>query len=139
MTKKQLKSYRDIKLERDDLARRIEELEAALYGARTQRLDGMPPGGGGGDRVEALLDKKRALLARYQLKDRELTDAQLEIEKAIDALNPRARKVLRLYYCDGLTWEQVCEQSFYSWGTVHAIHRNALNALRKQEEKEPCN
>lgn len=139
MTKKQLKGYRDIKLERDDLARRIEELEAALYSARTQKLDGMPPGGGGADdRTDALLDKKRALLARYKLKARELADAQLEIETAINSLSPRARKVLRLYYIDGLTWEQVCERSYYSWGTVHKIHRTALNALGKQEEK-PCN
>jgi hypothetical protein len=42
MTKAQLRAYKNIRRERDHLARQIEELETIVYGTRGQNLDGMP-------------------------------------------------------------------------------------------------
>lgn len=136
MTKEQLRAYRDIKLERDKLALMIEEVEAVLYSPRSQRLDGMPRGGSApGSIVEEAAIKHAELLERYQRKVAEWLTALVEIENTIERLeDPKERAVLRLYYAQGLTWEEVCVAVNYSWRQTHRIHAKALKALRTREE-----
>lgn len=136
MTKEQLRSYRDLKTEHDQLTEKIEELEAELYGIQAQRLDGMPHGSkdGSSDKVDILLDRKMHLLARYLTNRAALANAVLAIEDAIDKLAPRERTLIRLYYIDGLTWEQVAVKMNYSWRQVHRIHGTALAELKTNEE-----
>ena len=134
MTKEQLKEYRDLKRERDDLDRRIVELEAAMYGPRSQRLDGMPRSGTGENYVqEERMDNKNELLALYKAKEAELNEKLLVIERAIEKLEPRERRLVRLHYIDGLTWEQVAVEMVYSWRQVHRIHGDALSKLKEEE------
>lgn len=136
MTKAQLKTYRAIKKERDDIKRRREDLEAVMYGPRSQRLDGMPRGGSGaGDILEAQIDRKDELLAMYLAKEAELDDALLAIEQAIEKLDPTQRLLVRLHYFDGLTWEQVAVEIGYSWSQTHRIHSAALKRLGEEEAK----
>lgn len=134
MTKEQLKAYRDLKRERDDLERRKKELEAVMYGPRSQRLDGMPRGGSGENYVqEERMDQKDELLALYEAKEAELDAALVAIEKAIEKLAPRERQLVRLHYIDGLAWEQVAVEMTYSWRQVHRIHSDALEKLKEEE------
>lgn len=135
MTKEKLRSYRAIRKERDLLNEKIKELETELYDPRAQRIDGMPRSGSNNDstRREAQIDRKDELLALYREKERELTRAILEIEEIIDLLQPRERTLLRLYYIDGLTWEQVACEMNYSWRQVHRIHGEALKKLKATE------
>ena len=131
MTKEQLRAYRDIKLERDKLATMIEDVESVLYGPRTSKLDGMPHGGSAtGSVVEEAAVKHAELLERYRQKVAELSAALVEIENAIEVLEPRERTLIRLYYAQGLTWEEVCVAMNYSWRQVHRIHAKALEALK---------
>ena len=76
------------------------------------------------------------LLQLYQTKVAELTAKLEEIEAAIEPLAPRERTLLRLYYINGLTWEQVCVAMSYSWMQVHRIHSKALEALKIGEAPE---
>lgn len=134
MTKEELKAYIDIKKERDHLAKKIRELEAVMYGPRSQRLDGMPRGGSGENYVqEERMDSKTELLELYRAKELELTDALLQIEQAIKVLEPRECLLVRLHYIDGLTWEQVAVAMDYSWRQVHRIHSTALEKLKEEE------
>lgn len=134
MTKEQLNTYRELKEERDDLARRIKDLELEKYGPRALRLDGMPRGGSGQNYVlEGQIDEGDELLALYQAKKAELEEALLAIETAIEKLRPRERQLVRLHYIDGLTWEQVAVAMSYSWRQVHRIHSNALEKLKEEE------
>lgn len=136
MTKQQLKTYRAIKQERDDIQRRREDLEAAMYGTRSQRLDGMPRGGSGAnDILEAQIDRKDELLAMYLAKEEELDAALFAIEQAIEKLDPTQRTLVRLHYIDGLTWEQVAVAIDYSWSQTHRIHSAALKKLGEEEAK----
>lgn len=136
MTKEQLKAYRNIKLERDRLAAMIQDVEAVIYGPRAPKLDGLPRSGGGANSaVEDAAIRHADLLARYEQKVAELTDALAEIETAIEVLAPRERTLIRLHYAQGLTWEEVCVAMNYSWRQVHRIHGQALAALKKEEEK----
>ena len=81
MTKERLRAYRDLKMELDQLTEKIEELESELYGVQAQRLDGMPPSSreGSNDKLDALIDRKTLLCARYLFKKAELAKAVLEI------------------------------------------------------------
>ncbi len=131
MTKEQLRAYRDIKLERDRLSTLIEEVEAVLYSPRSPKLDGMPRGGSApGSLVEEAAIKHAELLEKYRRKVAELSAALVEIENAIEVLEPRERTLIRLYYVQGLTWEEVCVAMNYSWRQIHRIHAKALEALK---------
>lgn len=136
MTKEQLRKYRDIKLERDRLAAMIEELEVTLYGPKSPNIDGLPRGGSGpGNPTADTAIKHADLLVKYQKTMAELTEALTAIENAIEGLAPRERTLIRLYYAQGLTWEQVCVAMSYSWRQVHRIHSDALEALREHTEE----
>ena len=135
MTKEQLRAYRDIKLEKDKLAAMVEEVEAVLYSPRSPNLSGMPSGGSTpGSLVEEAAIKHAELLERYQRKVAEWISSLVEIENAIERLeDPKERAVLRLYYAQGLTWEEVCVAVNYSWRQTHRIHARALKALRTEK------
>jgi RNA polymerase sigma factor (sigma-70 family) len=131
VTKEQLRAYRDIKLERDRLSTMIEEVESVLYSPRSRRLDGMPRGGSApGSAVEDAAIKHTELLEKYRRKVAELSTALVEIENAIEVLEPRERTLIRLYYAQGLTWEEVCVAMNYSWRQIHRIHAKALEMLK---------
>lgn len=137
MTKEQLRTYRGIKLERDKLAAMIQEVEAVMYSPRAPKLDGMPHGGSApGSVVEEAATKHAELLEKYRRKVEELSAALVEIENAIETLNDSTeRAVLRLYYAQGLTWEEVCVATCYSWRQIHRIHARALATLKTREEQ----
>lgn len=137
MTKEQLKAYRSLKLERDHLADRIKELEAELYSPKTSRFDAVPRGGSSpGSAVETAAIRHAELLERYESKVAELSAALIEIEEAIEVLEPRERTLIRLHYTEGLTWEEVCVRMCYSWRQIHRIHAKALESLRNNEATE---
>ena len=139
VTKERLKAYRNLKLERDQLGAMIEELGAKIYSPKTQSLDGMPRSGSGPGRpTEDAAIKHAELLEKYRQKVTELTEALIEIERAIEVLEPRERTLIRLHYAQGMTWEEVCVAMNYSWRQIHRIHAKALEALRERKENTKC-
>jgi RNA polymerase sigma factor (sigma-70 family) len=134
MTKERLRAYRAIKQEREQLGQMIEEIEASLYGPKIAKLDAIPGGSPapGSSPLDAKVDKKNDLLALYAEKCRVMDAELLEIEHAIEVLDPRARTLIRLHYIQGLTWENVCVEMGYSWRQVHRIHAKALEDLKNQ-------
>ena len=136
MTKERLRSYRDLRRELRQIERKVESIETALYSPKIPRLTGMPSAPGGGNTEEDLAAKHLELLEYYEAKQAELITEQLAIEKAIEALPYRERTLLRLYYIDGLTWEEVCVNMNYVWSRIHEIHGMALRMLREKETQE---
>ena len=54
------------------------------------------------------------------------------MDNAIEALeDERQRNVMRLYYLNGLTWEQVAERMHYSREWVCRLHRKAIKEVTK--------
>lgn len=134
MTKEQLKQYIRIKREREQLEAMLHDLESAMTAPSGQRLDGMPRNPSAGHNpLEDAVVRHLELQERYAAKLAELAQAQLEIEEAIDALEPTERTLLRLHYLQGLVWEQVCVEMCYSWRQVHRIHARALKKLEGGE------
>lgn len=135
MTKERLRKYRDLRQELAQIEQKIETMESALYSPKIQRITGMPSApAGGGNAKEELMAEHMELLEYYRAKKSCLRAEQLAIEQAIESLEYRERTVLRLYYIDGLTWEQVCVVVSYSWRQIHNIHSAAIVKLNKQEE-----
>lgn len=52
-----------------------------------------------------------------------------EIEKTIEALQPEERRLLRLYYIEGLNWEQVAERLDYSTRQIRRKQRQIMQQL----------
>lgn len=132
--KKRLSAYLDAKSERKQIEERLEVLNARMVSVGSQRLDGMPRGGSGGDNKPDLIDAKDRLVARYMRLCDELMQTQLVIEEEIEWLEPMERMVMRYRYIEGMTWEQVCVAIGYAWRQTHNIHTRALDRLAEREE-----
>lgn len=155
MNKKQLKAYKDIAAEieqiegnQEDTREEIKQIEAdidAIGDPTTAKVNALPGGSGGisdptGNHAvqldelraqhQAQLERLKDLAKMYADKLVELYAAKLAIENAIETLEPRERRLVRLYYIDGLTWEQVCVEMHYSWNHIHRLHRAVLEKLR---------
>lgn len=136
MTKEQLKQYRQMELERRQLRELLDELEAAMYSPKAQKLTGMPGAASrSNDTMDNLVAKHAAIEERYRRKIAELSDQLAEIEAAIDPLPPLERTLLRARYIEGMTWEAVCCKIGYSWQQTHRLHARALQHLRTEEDK----
>ena len=130
-----LKSYRALKREHDDIVRRREEIEASILGS--PRLDGMPHGASVSNPTANIGAALAELSTLYDGKARQLAAAMILVEDMIDNLDdPTQRMIARLYYIDGLTWEQVCVAANYSWRQTHRIHAALLAELSDEEEEE---
>lgn len=129
MTKERLRAYAEIKKEREQLRQQLEEVEAALYYPKIQRLTDMPASPQGGNNQEDLAIYHIELRERYRAKMEELAAEQLAIEQAIESLEPTARMLMRYRYIDGLKWEEVAVRMNYSWTQTHDIHGKALKQL----------
>ena len=138
--KQELHRYRDLEAERKQLAHELEKIEDFMDGLKGTNWDGMPRASGVGDPVLGVVTQHLALQERYRAKVAELAAAQANIEDRIEALEPRARKLMRHRYIEGLSWEEVCVAMCYSWRQTHNIHAAALEALLAAEEEEagPC-
>ena len=131
MTKEELRGYRDLKLEAEQIKDFIDRIEAEMYAPKTTRLDAIPganPHGTGP--TERLALKHAELLDRYKEKLVELRAGQLKVEKAIEPLRPEERRLLRYRYIEGLTWEEVAVEMGYSWRQTHRIHAKALEHIK---------
>ena len=107
MTKEELRLYRSIKLEICQIERRIAEM------GRLGRDDITQP-----------------LCALYREKIAVLIDGQMKIEKAIEALNPTERELMRLRYIDGADWTEVAATINYEWAQTHRVHARALAKIK---------
>lgn len=130
MTKERLREYRDLKREKEQIRQKLETMEAALYYPKPQRFTGMPSNPSAGNAMEDMAARHLEILDVYKEKLRRLDEELQAIEAAIDGLSSRERALLRYYYIDGLSWEEVCVAMSYSWRQVHRIHAGALEQLR---------
>ena len=129
MTKARLRAYRDLKLERDHLEAMVAALEYGLSGIN---MDGMPRSGKISDPTGQQAINHTQVRDLYLQKVAELDKALIEIEKAIEHLEPLERTLIRLYYAEGLTWEEVCVAIHYEWAQTHRIHARALSKLKDE-------
>lgn len=134
MTAKEfLRAARRSDLHVTELEERIERLKARLDSGRLNRLTGMPRGGGMD--WTRLADQKIELERKLY---RQLEDMVRMKSAAVDAIQAvdhvRCRRVLELYYLDGMTWEQVADEMGVEPRTVYYLHGNALKKVKIPKE-----
>lgn len=136
MTKDELKtwlrSYRAKKLEADHLASLIESMEAKMYHPKAVRLDrvGGASSSEGGGSPERLAIKHIEMVDKYREKLADLRAEQMLIETTIEQLEDETeRDLMRLYYMEGLTWEEVAVAIHFGWRHTHRIHSRVLAKL----------
>lgn len=109
MTKEQLRQYRSIKTE----ISQMEDMLAVYLHAHHIAEDVLHP-----------------LILLYREKLAELIQGQLQIERAIESLNPTERTLMRMRYIDGAEWLDICETIHYEWTQTHRIHARALAKIK---------
>ena len=96
MTKERLRHYRDIKREAAQIRSTLQELEASMTAPRAQALDGMPRSGSQAyDHLADVVARHQDLVDQYCAKLDELAAEQMQIEQAIESLQPRERELIR--------------------------------------------
>jgi len=110
MTTEQLRQYIPLKKEQRQIEQRLRALE---------------------NRPESDSESLRPLRECYVSKLEELVTAQLAIEKAIEALTPTERELIRLRYIDGLDWHRVAAGINYSDTQNSRLHARAVRKLKK--------
>lgn len=92
-------------------------------------ISDMPHGTGVTDRIGNIVSKRCYIQDKIDQKLDELICLKEQIENAISGLDPNERLLIRLKYCEGLTWEEVAVRLNYTWRHVHRIHKNILQKL----------
>jgi DNA-directed RNA polymerase specialized sigma24 family protein len=134
LTKDILKDYRDLKAEQKQIELEIKEFYDNCINPSV--LSHSPKGTDISDPTAMFADKAAQLHVKLLMKKYEVMTALEKIEDAIEGLEPRERRLMREYYINGLTWEQVCVKMGYEWAQIHRIHGRALKMIYKKDDTQ---
>lgn len=138
MTKEELKTYRHIKKELEDIKNRIKQLREAARSPKGISYDSQPRGRGEPvSSQQRYIEQLEELSELYEEKKAELMKTQIAIERAISSLPPELKLLMRYRYIDGLRWGQVNKQMGEAYGkesiserTSKRLHAEALRCLQ---------
>ena len=136
MEKSELKQYRILAMEVQQLREQLAALESSLYSPKGQRFTSTPrvPSG---DRstMDGVVDRHLRLVELYEADLAEKEAKQLAIEQAIQSLDDTPeRVVMRELYIFGRRWPAVLnkmQKLGYSERTVYRLHGAALWKLKE--------
>lgn len=135
MTKQELKECRESRREIRQLLDEMEAIEAEVTSPKIPKLSGMPPSEPAtSDRMAENVARWVDLQQTYRDKLSRCFDLRMDVEKAMDVLTPTERQVIRAYYIQGKTWEEVCVAVNYSWRETHRKHASALKKMAAESE-----
>lgn len=122
--------YRDA----DKLFRQLTcRLEEARTAARrtTQNFSPTPSGSGDGQSLARAIEREDDLERQVAFQLAECNALFEEIDEALQQLpDHRDYTVMKKYYLDVLTWEQIARDMNYSLGMIFIIRRKALEQLQ---------
>lgn len=128
--KQKLKHYRYNSKELVSLKQRIEALKDRQTSIRsTSDFTDVIASTGNSDKIGELIAKIVDLQQLYYEKMLQILDEQKELESMIECLDPDERLLIRLYYSDGYTWEEVAVYMGYTWRHIHRLHSKILEKL----------
>lgn len=135
-----LNELRRLRTMREEI-RRLDE-KAEVLRARAERLTsiltGMPAGTHEHDQMAGIIAELVDNERRAAEKTLELTQACEAAERWLDALPEQQRRVMRLYYVDGVrTWKEVAELLPYSERHCRRIKNAALTRM-SSNVRFPC-
>lgn len=133
MDKATLRQYRS-------LLREIDELEQEKQRVLERYLSpgqptGMPGAGGKDSSLEDTVVRRMQYQRVIDDKLDVLISLRQQIEAAIGSLPSDERRLIRLYYIDGLRWERVALEINYSVQHVWRLHGQILERMRQDERQ----
>ena len=133
MTKNDLRKYKYICEECEQIKDQIETIKSAMLSPKNQIITGMPRGGGGKshDRIGDVLSKIERLEQKYLDKCNQLLQEREKIENAISPLESRERMLIRYKYFELLAWEEVAAKLGCSVDNVYKLHGKILQKIAK--------
>ncbi|WP_409229084.1 sigma factor-like helix-turn-helix DNA-binding protein [Gudongella sp. SC589] len=129
MNKERLKEYKWIMENIQELEDRLLELDTTLQKITSSMGDDRVQTTPDPDKWTDLLHQKMQVQKKI---NKELEKAYKEmgyIEDAISKLPEREKRLMRLRYIKGLTWEEVAVEMGQTWQHMHRIHAKCLESL----------
>jgi len=130
MTEQDLKQYRALKIEIDELEESLIRLSGKIQNPKIP----MPSQSAPGTRrtLDDSLIEFEGLRASYAKKIGILLKKRKEVENAIDKVHdPEQRILLRSRYIDGMTWEEVAVKLHYRMSKIYELRNKALVEILK--------
>ena len=122
--------YRDADKLFRQLTCRLEEARAAARHI-TQNFSPTPSGSGDGQSLARAIEREDDLERQVSFQLAECNALFEEIDEALQQLpDHRDYTVMKKYYLDGLTWEQIARDMNYSLSMIFIIRRKALEQLQ---------
>lgn len=129
MTKRELQEYRWIQDNIEELQNRIEEVETQAT-KMTTALKAIPIGGNQEkDKTGRLICKMVELKKQLNKEVEAGIEKMQQIEAAIENIDEREKRLIRLRYIKGYSWIDICAIMNYEWAHTHRIHASALKNL----------
>jgi RNA polymerase sigma factor (sigma-70 family) len=113
--------------EQQEIEREIEETRIYISAVV---IDDMPKGTGLSNPTEELIMRLSKLYTMLLYKKNQIVDKRMQIEAAIDTLPSRERRLMRLFYIDGLSLEEIANIMYYSINHIWRLHGQVLNKMR---------
>ena len=129
--RQRLKALQYIDIKANSKHQEIISLKSGIL--RSQQYTDQPKAGSPGNRSEELnvliIDKSEKLYQEIQ----ELYQERDELVKAVESLeDPLENIVMRLFYIDGLSWNEIQIRLRCGRGTIHRARDSALKKLSKK-------
>lgn len=102
----------------------------------TQRLNGMPHGSDGHDRMMEFVAKLDELEEKFAVLIERQSELRLTIERALVDLPEQQERVIRLRFIDGLSWKRIARRMHYSESHLRKISLAALRRLGADSNDE---
>ena len=121
-----LSRYLEVLAEEKDIREEIAYWESKAQKV-TASWSAVPSGGKGSDKVQTGAIKVAELRESLIDKINQLVAVRIEIERAIGTVqDDTQRRLLRLRYIKGMTWEQIAVEMHYGYQWVCKLHGRAL-------------
>ena len=127
MTKSILKQYLDLKAEKEQIEFEIQEFYDTCV--KPSILTGMPGSKRVSDPTAEFADQAARLHTKLRYKKYEMSVALEAIEDAIEGLQSRERRLMREYYINGLTWNEISQIMHYSVDYLWHLHSKAIKEI----------
>lgn len=114
----------------ESINRRIDDLEEILQ-RTTTRLNGMPHGSDGSDKMAGIVSTILDLRAKLDERRLEIEINMQMVDKVLDALPAQQREVMRFRYVDGYSWEVVSKKTHWSVPHLFRIKNAAVERMKK--------
>jgi len=128
LTETQLIEFRKKKKEIQVIDEHIKALRETI-GAKAASLNEPTKASTQGSETERTIERIMMLEERYEQLRSEYAKERILIEDEILCLEPNERALIRLYYLDGITMEEVAEKLVYSIAQIYNIRTRAILKL----------